>query len=116
MSPKCQREGVCVPSCALTKKTSIRGMPKKTGFTVVSSSSHEDNFSAKELMVHAPTVNGWRSSRRLFPAVELRQRQREQWERAEQQETGQTEHPTRPDRRSGWLGRFWSHKRRTNDE
>ncbi|KAM4570764.1 centrosomal protein of 104 kDa [Fundulus diaphanus] len=63
MPPKCQREGVCVPSCALTKPPSIRGMPKKTGFTVVSSSSHEDNFSAKELMVHAPTVNGWRSSR-----------------------------------------------------
>ncbi|XP_014263009.2 centrosomal protein of 104 kDa isoform X2 [Maylandia zebra] len=38
-------------------------MPRKIGFTVVSSSSHEDNFSAKELMVHAPTVNGWRSSR-----------------------------------------------------
>ncbi|XP_020506523.1 centrosomal protein of 104 kDa isoform X2 [Labrus bergylta] len=38
-------------------------MPKKIGFTVVNSSSHEDNFSAKELMVHAPTVNGWRSSR-----------------------------------------------------
>ncbi|XP_015235681.1 PREDICTED: centrosomal protein of 104 kDa [Cyprinodon variegatus] len=38
-------------------------MPKKTGFTVVSSSSHEDSFSAQELMVHAPTVNGWRSSR-----------------------------------------------------
>ncbi|KAM4737968.1 centrosomal protein of 104 kDa isoform 1-T3 [Anableps anableps] len=38
-------------------------MPKKTGFIVVSSSSHEDNFSAKELMVHAPTVSGWRSSR-----------------------------------------------------
>lgn len=42
---------------------SIRGMPRKIGFIVVSSSSHEDNFSAKELMVHAPTVNGWRSSR-----------------------------------------------------
>ncbi|KAM3617107.1 uncharacterized protein V6R79_002318 [Siganus canaliculatus] len=38
-------------------------MPTKLGFTVVNSSSHEDNFSAKELMVHAPTVNGWRSSR-----------------------------------------------------
>uniref|UniRef100_A0A3Q3QHB0 Centrosomal protein of 104 kDa n=1 Tax=Monopterus albus TaxID=43700 RepID=A0A3Q3QHB0_MONAL len=38
-------------------------MPRKIGFTVVSSSSHEDNFSAKELMVHAPTVSGWRSSR-----------------------------------------------------
>ncbi|KAM7404394.1 hypothetical protein PAMP_011740 [Pampus punctatissimus] len=42
---------------------SIRGMPRKIGFTVVSSSSYEDNFSAKELMVHAPAVNGWRSSR-----------------------------------------------------
>nr|XP_033485314.1 centrosomal protein of 104 kDa isoform X2 [Epinephelus lanceolatus] len=39
-------------------------MPRKIGFIVINSSSHEDNFSAKELMVHAPTVNGWRSSRR----------------------------------------------------
>ncbi|XP_062283422.1 centrosomal protein of 104 kDa [Scomber scombrus] len=38
-------------------------MPRKIGFIVVSSSSNEDNFSAKELMIHAPTVNGWRSSR-----------------------------------------------------
>ncbi|XP_034392909.1 centrosomal protein of 104 kDa isoform X2 [Cyclopterus lumpus] len=38
-------------------------MPRKIGFMVVNASSHEDNFSAKELMVHAPTVNGWRSSR-----------------------------------------------------
>ncbi|KAM4609915.1 centrosomal protein of 104 kDa [Polymixia lowei] len=38
-------------------------MPRKIGFIVVSSSGHEDNFSAKELMVHAPTVNGWRSTR-----------------------------------------------------
>ncbi|XP_072222614.1 centrosomal protein of 104 kDa [Leuresthes tenuis] len=38
-------------------------MPRKIGFIVVRSSSHEDNFSAKELAVHAPTVNGWRSSR-----------------------------------------------------
>lgn len=38
-------------------------MPRKIGFTVVSSSSHEENFSAQELMVHAPTVSGWRSSR-----------------------------------------------------
>ncbi|XP_047457260.1 centrosomal protein of 104 kDa isoform X2 [Mugil cephalus] len=38
-------------------------MPRKIGFIVVNSSSHEDNFSAKELMVHAPTVSGWRSSR-----------------------------------------------------
>ncbi|XP_061115101.1 centrosomal protein of 104 kDa [Conger conger] len=38
-------------------------MPHKIGFGVVSSSGHEDNFCAKELMVHAPTVNGWRSSR-----------------------------------------------------
>ncbi|KAK2897889.1 centrosomal protein of 104 kDa isoform X2 [Channa argus] len=38
-------------------------MPRKIAFFVVNSSSHEDNFSAKELMVHAPTVNGWRSSR-----------------------------------------------------
>uniref|UniRef100_A0A1A8CKE5 Centrosomal protein of 104 kDa n=1 Tax=Nothobranchius kadleci TaxID=1051664 RepID=A0A1A8CKE5_NOTKA len=43
-------------------------MPKKIGFIVVSSSSHEDKFSAKELMVHAPTVHGWRSSRQCsFP-------------------------------------------------
>ncbi|CAH2319762.1 centrosomal of 104 kDa isoform X1 [Pelobates cultripes] len=38
-------------------------MPHKIGFVVVNSSGHEDGFSAKELMVHAPTVNGWRSSR-----------------------------------------------------
>ncbi|XP_070824832.1 centrosomal protein of 104 kDa [Chaetodon trifascialis] len=38
-------------------------MPRKIGFIVVNCSSHEDNFSAKELMVHAPTVSGWRSSR-----------------------------------------------------
>ncbi|XP_056240342.1 centrosomal protein of 104 kDa isoform X1 [Seriola aureovittata] len=38
-------------------------MPRKIGFIVVNSSSHEDNFTAKELMVHAPTVNGWRSGR-----------------------------------------------------
>ncbi|KAL9825293.1 centrosomal protein of 104 kDa [Geothlypis trichas] len=38
-------------------------MPHKIGFTVVSSSGHEDGFSAQELMVHAPTVNGWRSPR-----------------------------------------------------
>ncbi|XP_037334389.2 centrosomal protein of 104 kDa isoform X1 [Pungitius pungitius] len=38
-------------------------MPRKIRFIVVNSSSHEDIFSAKELMVHAPTVNGWRSSR-----------------------------------------------------
>ncbi|KAF7648578.1 hypothetical protein LDENG_00154360 [Lucifuga dentata] len=44
-------------------RVSIREMPRKIGFVVVSSSGHEDNFSAKELMVHAPTVNGWRSSR-----------------------------------------------------
>ncbi|XP_031412489.1 centrosomal protein of 104 kDa isoform X2 [Meleagris gallopavo] len=38
-------------------------MPHKVGFVVISSSGHEDGFSAKELMVHAPTVNGWRSPR-----------------------------------------------------
>ncbi|XP_078498758.1 centrosomal protein of 104 kDa [Lissotriton helveticus] len=38
-------------------------MPHKIGFVVLSSSGHEDGFSAKELMVHAPTVNGWRSPR-----------------------------------------------------
>ncbi|NWI42639.1 CE104 protein, partial [Picathartes gymnocephalus] len=38
-------------------------MPHKIGFTVVSSSGHEDGFSARELMVHAPAVNGWRSPR-----------------------------------------------------
>ncbi|KAM4646720.1 centrosomal protein of 104 kDa isoform 3-T5 [Amazona ochrocephala] len=38
-------------------------MPHKIRFIVVSSSGHEDGFSAKELMVHAPTVNGWRSPR-----------------------------------------------------
>ncbi|XP_060115252.1 centrosomal protein of 104 kDa isoform X2 [Heteronotia binoei] len=38
-------------------------MPHKIGFIVISSSGHEDGFSAKELMVHAPTINGWRSPR-----------------------------------------------------
>ncbi|XP_068190623.1 centrosomal protein of 104 kDa isoform X2 [Antennarius striatus] len=38
-------------------------MPRKIRFIVVNSSSHEDNYSANELMVHSPTVNGWRSSR-----------------------------------------------------
>ncbi|XP_059343640.1 centrosomal protein of 104 kDa isoform X2 [Ammospiza nelsoni] len=38
-------------------------MPHKIGFTVISSSGHEDGFSARELMVHAPTVSGWRSPR-----------------------------------------------------
>ncbi|KAM9476276.1 centrosomal protein of 104 kDa isoform 2-T3 [Clarias gariepinus] len=38
-------------------------MPRKIGFTVISWSGHEENYSAKELMVHAPTVNGWRSAR-----------------------------------------------------
>ncbi|XP_075461038.1 centrosomal protein of 104 kDa [Ascaphus truei] len=38
-------------------------MPHKIGFVVISSSGHEDGYSAKELMVHAPTVNGWRSPR-----------------------------------------------------
>ncbi|XP_029974326.1 centrosomal protein of 104 kDa isoform X2 [Salarias fasciatus] len=47
---------------------SIRGMPRKIGFVVIDSSSHEDNFSAKELMVHAPTISGWRSCRQCsFP-------------------------------------------------
>lgn len=48
---------------------SIREMPRKIGFIVVNSSSHEDNFSAKELMVHAPTVNGWRSNRYIVNVV-----------------------------------------------
>uniref|UniRef100_A0A8C2JXS2 Centrosomal protein of 104 kDa n=1 Tax=Cyprinus carpio TaxID=7962 RepID=A0A8C2JXS2_CYPCA len=39
------------------------GMPHKIGFTVISWSGHEGNYSAKKLMVHAPTVNGWRSTR-----------------------------------------------------
>ncbi|XP_008850899.1 centrosomal protein of 104 kDa isoform X2 [Nannospalax galili] len=38
-------------------------MPHKVGFVVVSSSGHEDGFSARELMIHAPTVSGWRSPR-----------------------------------------------------
>ncbi|KAK1801111.1 hypothetical protein P4O66_022819, partial [Electrophorus voltai] len=38
-------------------------MTHKIGFTVISWSGHEENYSAKELMVHAPTVNGWRSAR-----------------------------------------------------
>ncbi|CAN9515724.1 unnamed protein product [Ophioblennius macclurei] len=43
-------------------------MPRKIGFVVIDASSHEDNFSPKELMVHAPTINGWRSCRQCsFP-------------------------------------------------
>ncbi|XP_059944839.1 centrosomal protein of 104 kDa isoform X2 [Mesoplodon densirostris] len=38
-------------------------MPHKIGFVVLSSSGHEDGFSARELMIHAPTVSGWRSPR-----------------------------------------------------
>ncbi|KAK3540279.1 hypothetical protein QTP70_029621 [Hemibagrus guttatus] len=38
-------------------------MPHKITFTVISWSSHEENYSARELMVHAPTINGWRSAR-----------------------------------------------------
>ncbi|XP_016350607.1 centrosomal protein of 104 kDa-like isoform X3 [Sinocyclocheilus anshuiensis] len=38
-------------------------MPHKIGFTVISWSGHEGNYSAKKLMVHAPTVIGWRSTR-----------------------------------------------------
>uniref|UniRef100_A0A8C1VM99 Centrosomal protein 104 n=1 Tax=Cyprinus carpio TaxID=7962 RepID=A0A8C1VM99_CYPCA len=44
------------------KKLSYR-MPHEIGFTVVSWSGHEGNYSAKKLMVHAPTVSGWRSTR-----------------------------------------------------
>ncbi|KAK6477548.1 centrosomal protein of 104 kDa isoform X1 [Huso huso] len=45
-------------------------MPHKIGFAVVSSSGNEDGYSANELMVHAPTVNGWRSTRScLYPQV-----------------------------------------------
>lgn len=40
-----------------------RRMPHKIRFVVVSSSGHEDGFSARELMIHAPTVSGWRSPR-----------------------------------------------------
>ncbi|XP_051509158.1 centrosomal protein of 104 kDa-like isoform X4 [Myxocyprinus asiaticus] len=38
-------------------------MPHKIGFTVISWSGHEENYNAKKLMVHAPTINGWRSTR-----------------------------------------------------
>ncbi|XP_056585598.1 centrosomal protein of 104 kDa [Triplophysa dalaica] len=38
-------------------------MPHKIGFTVISWSGHEDNYSAKKLTLHAPTNNGWRSTR-----------------------------------------------------
>ncbi|XP_014401676.1 PREDICTED: centrosomal protein of 104 kDa [Myotis brandtii] len=47
-------------------------MPHKIGFVVVSSSGHEDGFSARELMIHAPTVRGWRSPRN----VQIRERRR----------------------------------------
>ncbi|XP_069775157.1 centrosomal protein of 104 kDa isoform X2 [Narcine bancroftii] len=38
-------------------------MPHKIGFVAISSSGHEDGYNSNELMVHAPTVNGWRSPR-----------------------------------------------------
>ncbi|XP_060738010.1 centrosomal protein of 104 kDa [Tachysurus vachellii] len=38
-------------------------MPRKIRFTVINWSGHEENYSARELMVHAPTINGWRSAR-----------------------------------------------------
>ncbi|XP_017322902.1 centrosomal protein of 104 kDa isoform X1 [Ictalurus punctatus] len=44
-------------------ETHRSGMPRKIGFTVISWSGHEENYSARELMVHAPTINGWRSAR-----------------------------------------------------
>ena len=52
---------VISPVC--TMSVSTRGMPRKIGFVVLSSSGHEGNFCAEELMVHAPTVHGWRSAR-----------------------------------------------------
>lgn len=55
-------------------------MPRKIGFTVVSSSSHEDGFSPNELLVHTPTVNGWRARRQCsYPqhiTVRLEERSR----------------------------------------
>lgn len=47
------------------------GMPRKIGFTVVNSSSHEEHFSARELMLHAPTVSGWRSSRYINTSTNI---------------------------------------------
>ncbi|KPP69512.1 centrosomal protein of 104 kDa-like, partial [Scleropages formosus] len=45
------------------RKSTGRRMPQKLSFAVLSASSHEDGFSARELLVHAPTVSGWRSAR-----------------------------------------------------
>ncbi|XP_045856713.1 centrosomal protein of 104 kDa isoform X2 [Meles meles] len=47
----------------MEKSCPVPRMPHKIGFVVVSSSGHEDGFSARELMIHAPTVSGWRSPR-----------------------------------------------------
>lgn len=66
LNTRCKNIIKCIV-CVLS--VSIRGMPRKIGFIVVSSSSHEDTFSAKELMVHAPTVNGWRSSRYIITVL-----------------------------------------------
>lgn len=56
-----------VACCSLSMSVFItafgRKMPRKIGFVVVSSSGYEDGYSPKELMVHAPTINGWRSAR-----------------------------------------------------
>ncbi|XP_052460383.1 centrosomal protein of 104 kDa isoform X1 [Carassius gibelio] len=38
-------------------------MPHKIDFSVISWSGHEGNYSGKNLMVHGPTVSGWRSTR-----------------------------------------------------
>lgn len=65
----CRGRDVLLSPCVLKKRSLLfpaapaRRMPHKIRFVVVSSSGHEDGFSARELMIHAPTVSGWRSPR-----------------------------------------------------
>ncbi|XP_023070960.1 centrosomal protein of 104 kDa isoform X8 [Piliocolobus tephrosceles] len=61
-----ERSRSCIKHVTIRKVlrgAQTRRMPHKIGFVVVSSSGHEDGFSARELMIHAPTVSGWRSPR-----------------------------------------------------
>ncbi|XP_078616854.1 centrosomal protein of 104 kDa-like isoform X12 [Branchiostoma floridae x Branchiostoma japonicum] len=46
-------------------------MPTKVPFKVIQAASQDDGFSAKELETHAPTVNGWVSSRFCLYPQEL---------------------------------------------
>lgn len=59
----CSNSSIWKTHFLLLETGPVNRMPHKIGFVVVSSSGHEDGFSARELMIHAPTVSGWRSPR-----------------------------------------------------